>query len=66
MDTRGTWSDRAAEQLGPALEDRIYWDIDATLAIANRIEREATEHDDAALIMRARLVKANMWMRSRA
>jgi diguanylate cyclase (GGDEF)-like protein len=45
------------------LEDQIYWDIEATMAAATEIEKAATESGDTVSLMRARLVKANMWMR---
>jgi diguanylate cyclase (GGDEF)-like protein len=46
-----------------ALEDRIFWDLDATLAIGAAIERAATALGETTLMMRARLVQANMMMR---
>src|SRR3954470_21866240 len=63
VETSGRWPDRAAAQLGE-LEDQIFWDIEATLAAATEIEVAAAEYGDTVSLMRARLTKANMWMRS--
>jgi diguanylate cyclase (GGDEF)-like protein len=46
-----------------SLEDRFVWDVPATLAAAQRLERTAAELGDAELVVRARLLQANMWMR---
>jgi diguanylate cyclase (GGDEF)-like protein len=65
VQTSGNWPDRAATQLAE-LEDQIFWDIEATIAAATELEEAAAEHGDTVSLMRARLVRANMWMRSGA
>jgi diguanylate cyclase (GGDEF)-like protein len=55
-----------AEQLAAELvsvEDRFVWDVPATCATAERLERAAAELGDDELVARARLVQANMWLR---
>ncbi|GGQ44372.1 tetratricopeptide repeat-containing diguanylate cyclase [Couchioplanes azureus] len=57
---------RDAERLSAALtelEDQYRWDADATYDAATAIEQEAARLDDDRLVMRARLVQANMLMR---
>ena len=46
-----------------ALEDRFVWDVGVTLDAAERLERSAALLGDEELVVRARLVQANMWMR---
>lgn len=46
-----------------SLEDRFVWDVPVTLEAAERLERTAAELGDDELVVRARLVQANMWMR---
>jgi diguanylate cyclase (GGDEF)-like protein len=62
VETREVWSRRTSAEL-TALEDRIFWEIEATLRTAARIEHEAKTMGAPAVVMRARLLRANMWLR---
>jgi len=57
---------RTAERLAAdldELEDDLGYDIDAWLPRAARIEREAEALGDVELLLRARLVRADVWLR---
>jgi diguanylate cyclase (GGDEF)-like protein len=62
LETRDAWRRRTAAEL-TALEDRIFWDIEASLRTAALIEREAKARGAGAVAVRARLVRANMLLR---
>jgi diguanylate cyclase (GGDEF)-like protein len=64
-DVGAGWAIRTSAEL-TSIEDQLTWDIDATLAAATGIEQEAASRGETALVMRARLVRANMWLRQGA